>query len=236
MLAKRLLLGKTWIVETLADAVHWATVTAADLQFVTQACELVAPDGTLVVGPRQSSTGLISRRAELRALRSQIAELAGKIQRGQAEVAALEEQVAGGEQRAGRLEAEHRELSSRLAAQRLEAGAAEERSIQLERQAAGLDAELASAAEEHRTASTALHTARTRLTETETSIATVEARLRANLARAAELEQMRERASRETGLAARVEPGLQAEQQLDHLRTQQKQLGAAINKSVPRQR
>ena len=41
---------------------------AADLQFVTQAGELVAADGTLVVGPRQSATGLISRRAELRAL------------------------------------------------------------------------------------------------------------------------------------------------------------------------
>ncbi len=170
VLAKRLL-GKTWIVETLADAVHWAAATAADLQFVTQAGELVAPDGTLLLGPRQSATGLISRRAELRSLRGQIADLATKIERGQAEVAALEEQVASGDQRAGRLEAEHRELSGRLAAQRLEAGAAEERSIQLERQAAGLDTELAAAAEEHGTASAALTTARARLVATETTIA-----------------------------------------------------------------
>ena len=112
VLAKRLL-GKTWIVETLADAVHWAAATAADLQFVTRACELVAPDGTLLLGPRQSATGLISRRAELRALRGQLADLAAKIERGQAEVAALEEQIAGGDQRAGRLESEHRALSGR---------------------------------------------------------------------------------------------------------------------------
>ncbi|HEY1786185.1 MAG TPA: chromosome segregation protein SMC, partial [Pirellulales bacterium] len=100
VLAKRLL-GKTWIVETLADAVHWAATTAADLQFVTRACELVAPDGTLLLGPRQSATGLISRRAELRALRGQLGDLATKIERGQAEVATLEEQIAGGDQRAG---------------------------------------------------------------------------------------------------------------------------------------
>jgi chromosome segregation protein len=221
VLAKRLL-GKTWIVETLADAVHWAAATAADLQFVTRACELVAPDGTLLLGPRQSATGLISRRAELRALRGQLADLAAKIERGQAEVAALEEQIAAGDQRAGRLEAEHRALSARLASQRLEAGAAEERSVQLERQAAGLDTELAAAATEHRTASAALALARSRLSETEAAIGALETRLRANLARAAELEQLRDRASRETG-AARVELA-RGEQQRDHLQTQQNQL------------
>ncbi len=105
----------------MADAVHWAAATGADLQFVTQACELVAPDGTLLLGPRQSATGLISRRAELRALRGQLADLAAKIERGQAEVTALEDQVAAGDKQAGRLETEHRELSRRLASQRLEA-------------------------------------------------------------------------------------------------------------------
>ncbi|HTU26774.1 MAG TPA: chromosome segregation protein SMC [Pirellulales bacterium] len=221
VLAKRLL-GKTWIVETLADAVHWAQATAADLQFVTRACELVAADGTLVVGPRQSATGLISRRAELRTLRGQIADLAAKIERGQSEVAALDERIASGDQQAGRLEAEHRTLANQLAIQRLEAGAAEERNVQLERQAAGLDAELAAAAAEHQTAAAALARSRGRLAETEGIVGVLETRLRANVARASEVEQLRDRSSRDTS-AARVELA-RSEQQLDHLRTQRSQL------------
>ncbi len=49
-----------------------------------------------------------------------------------------------------------------------------------------------------------------------------ETRLRGNVARAAELDQLRERASRDTG-SARVELA-RSEQQLDHLKTQQTQL------------
>ena len=75
VLAKRLL-GKTWIVESLADALALAESVGRGLSFVTRAGELVAADGTLYVGPRHTSTGLISRRSELRVLRQQIAEMA----------------------------------------------------------------------------------------------------------------------------------------------------------------
>ena len=37
--------------------------------------ELLAADGTLVVGPRQASAGLLSRRSEIRACQEQLAEL-----------------------------------------------------------------------------------------------------------------------------------------------------------------
>ena len=54
---------------------HWPNGLGRGLRFVTQAGELLAADGTLYVGPRHSTTGLISRRSELRVLDRQIAEI-----------------------------------------------------------------------------------------------------------------------------------------------------------------
>ena len=58
-LAKRLL-GRTWFVEKLAHAIPLARSVGRGLRFVTLAGDLLEPDGTLVVGPRNTSTGLIS--------------------------------------------------------------------------------------------------------------------------------------------------------------------------------
>ena len=77
VLAKRLL-GKTWIVESLAHALSLAESAGRGLNFVTRAGELIAADGTMYVGPRHSSTGLISRRSELRVLLTLAQGLGGK--------------------------------------------------------------------------------------------------------------------------------------------------------------
>ena len=70
------LLGRTWIVENLATALELrGTEAAQGVQFVTLSGQLLEPDGTLVVGPVQAASGLISRRSELRALSQQIVEV-----------------------------------------------------------------------------------------------------------------------------------------------------------------
>jgi chromosome segregation protein len=55
-LAKRLL-DHTWIVEKLADAIRLVESDGRGQNFVTLAGELLAADGTLVVGPRHAATG-----------------------------------------------------------------------------------------------------------------------------------------------------------------------------------
>ncbi len=221
VLAKRLL-GKTWIVETLADGLAIAETVGRGLTFVSRTCDVVGADGTLLVGPRQAATGLISRRSELRSLRQQVADLAAKIERRGGEVAALADDIASSDKQASRLAAEARELAQRLAEQRLASGAAEERHVQLERQAAAVEAELTDAAAEHSTATTTLTAARDRQQATAQAVTELEARLQAADARIGELEQHRQRASRETN-AARVDLA-KIEQQVEHLRTQQSQL------------
>ncbi len=222
VLAKRLL-GKTWIVETLADALALAESVGRGLTFVSRTCDVVAADGTLLVGPRQTATGLISRRSELRSLRQQVADLAAKIERGRGEVAALEEHISHSEKQASRLAAEQRELAQRLAEQRLASGAAEERHVQIELQAAAIESELTAAAAEHQAASESLVAiARRGRRKPPWPLPTIETRLREAVARAAELDQVRQQAQRETS-AGRVELA-KSEQQVEHLRTQKIQL------------
>ena len=72
-LARRLL-GRTWFVEKLSHALLLARSVGPGLTYVTLAGELLEPDGTLIVGPRNVSTGLISRRSQLRAIQSQLEE------------------------------------------------------------------------------------------------------------------------------------------------------------------
>jgi chromosome segregation protein len=87
VLARRLL-GRTWLVDRLATALRLAQSVGRGLEFVTGDGELLSADGTIVVGPRQAATGVLSRRSELRAcheqataLEQQIAEQAADVDR-----------------------------------------------------------------------------------------------------------------------------------------------------------
>src|SRR5690606_10549573 len=71
----RRLLGTTWIVENLSNALRLASATGRGQRFVTLAAEVVEEDGTVLAGSRRSTAGLISRRSERRALHQQIGEL-----------------------------------------------------------------------------------------------------------------------------------------------------------------
>jgi chromosome segregation protein len=192
------------------------------LHFVTRAGELVAADGTLYVGPRHASTGLISRRSELRGLRLSLAELAQQIEKHQAECAAWDQRIADADQRAQANAAQYRQSNEQLQAERLRAGNAEERLHQLQRQQSMVETELAATAAEHSRAACALGEVRLQSTSLATALEELESSLAEGARRTSELEQLRQRSSREAG-ATKIEM-VKSEQRLSHLRAQKSQL------------
>jgi chromosome segregation protein len=73
-LARRLL-GRTWLVDRLTTALRLFETTGRGLEFVTSDGEFLAADGTLIVGPRHTTTGMLSRRSELRSCHEQARDL-----------------------------------------------------------------------------------------------------------------------------------------------------------------
>ncbi len=117
-LARRLL-GQTWIVENLSDALALASSQGQGLTFVTLAGELLVSDGSLLVGGRTGSTGLISRRSELRSLRSQIEALSDREKLLSSQFTELETEVTTLRKRLDSVVPAHREASDALGQHRL---------------------------------------------------------------------------------------------------------------------
>jgi len=89
----RRLLGRYWFVDTLQTAMRLSQTMGRGLNFVTVVGEVVGADGTLTVGPRQSTTGLLSRRSELRALIDEIQEMESQSEHEQAVCDAHEQSI-----------------------------------------------------------------------------------------------------------------------------------------------
>jgi chromosome segregation protein len=175
-LARRLL-GRTWIVETLAHALALKQSVNAALDYVTVTGDRLAADGTLIVGPRPTSTGLISRRSELRALKTQLIELDAEIQRTEAEIGQLEQRIAEEEHQAALLSEAHERAIRALSEHGHKIAAAEERRTQLERQRAVLEAELRAATAQHESADQVLADARDKQQQAKAELADMEDRL-----------------------------------------------------------
>jgi len=158
-LARRLL-GRTWVVEKLEHAVTLAQTPQRSCSFVTLAGEMLAADGTLTVGPRQTSTGLISRRSELRALRAQLAELDTRAAQAEAAQLRLQEQIARDQQQLQAALAEQKQSAEALVQHTHKLVAAEERNAQMTEQRAELEAELRSTAAQQESVAGALDEAR----------------------------------------------------------------------------
>ncbi len=71
----RKLLGGTWIIRSLADALELHQRQPGRVRLVTLDGEIVEADATVIVGPKAVVTGLVSRRSELRMLAMEIDEL-----------------------------------------------------------------------------------------------------------------------------------------------------------------
>jgi chromosome segregation protein len=92
-LASRLL-GRTWIVENLAVARKLYKESDDRTNFLTVSGEMLTPDGALIVGPANTSTGLITRRSELRTLEEQMKFLDTDVAEAESAVAAAKERAA----------------------------------------------------------------------------------------------------------------------------------------------
>jgi len=219
-LARRLL-GRTWIVQSLADALDLAESSDGRASFVTLAGELLAADGTLVVGPRQAATGLITRRSELRALREQLAELDERIEQLRATLARLAEQVAQEEERIGELSGRHQRAAAALGEHAHKITAADERRKHLDRQRAAMGEELAAAEAQHDAAGQRLDEAQTRKQSAETALAEMEQQL-ARLAEQVDLLEADRQSRHRDATEVKVEMA-KSEERLGNLRGRMRQ-------------
>ena len=114
----RHLLGRTLVVDTLADAHEMQPLTPAGYRFVTRDGEVLEDDGTLRVGKLGESMGILSRRTELQNVMQQIVE-------ADRNVAELQQQIEQGSAQAKQLEAETNALRNetyQLNTQKVELG------------------------------------------------------------------------------------------------------------------
>jgi chromosome segregation protein len=101
------LLGRTIVVDSLADARALHAAAPAGFRFVTKEGQLLDADGTLRIGPIADSMSLISRRSELDALKSQVAEVDRRIEQ-------LTAQLSTGNAQAKALQVRQNELRNAL--------------------------------------------------------------------------------------------------------------------------
>ena len=220
-LAQRLL-GRTWIVDTLAHALALAEGDGRGLEFVTLACELLAADGTLSVGPRQGTTGLISRRSELRVLKQQLTEWTATIESAATAVTSLEVEIATENGRAQNLAAERQRAADGLGEHRLLLGSAEARLAQLIERRASLEQELAAAHERSESDSRELADCRERREAAEALLSEAHAVAAARGSRWSQADSLWRRAEHEL-TAFKVEAA-KSEERLNHLQSRLRQL------------
>ena len=126
------LLGSTWCVETLADALRLQRETPTPPRFVTRSGELVEAGGRILAGPRQSVLGLVSRRSELRALQQEILQLEQEMMRAEKEVTRIKDDIAAAERQVDEHAAQYERTASELMEARLKSGTARDRVQSLE--------------------------------------------------------------------------------------------------------
>jgi chromosome segregation protein len=215
----RHLLGGTWIVENLAAALELAgSEETRGVQFVTLSGQLLEADGTLVVGPLQAASGLISRRSELRALNQQVVEFKQNIRQLEATLVDFEGQLAAADRESRDLTGEHQRAAEQVAESRLRLRSANDRRTELETRFAAQTEAAAEAERQCGELCVELAVAEEALTRQHAVIAAIESEIQASAGRLANLAESRESCDRETQ-AARIELA-RGEQRLDHLRAQ----------------
>ena len=219
-LAKRLL-SRTWFVEQLGQAVALSSSIGPGLTFVTLTGELLEPDGTLVVGPRHGSTGLISRRSQLRALQGQIRELEATMGNLQSAIAKLDDQIAAQQRVVGAQSDEHDRLAAALAENRVQWTAAEERRTHLDAQHAEVQRELLAAERQHQDLLRRLEDARQKQKQMEASLAEMETKAATLTEQTKSLEKQRS-AAEQANTSLKVERA-KSEEKLGNLRARMRQ-------------
>lgn len=216
-LARRLL-GRFWFVDTLATAARLAGGVGRGLNFVTVAGEVLNADGTLLVGPRQSTTGLLSRRSELRALQDEIQDMQRQHAYHSKHCQELETTIAEEEQTSQQLTTEHANLNKQLGKVQLRASSAQDRLERCQHQLDELDAKRNAAAQQIQSTTADLKQSRHDLEQCQSTLARLEHSLLTGVQQIAELE--RQTATLQRAAADERVALARSEQRRDGLRRQ----------------
>ncbi|MCA9236941.1 MAG: chromosome segregation protein SMC [Planctomycetales bacterium] len=137
----RRLLGRYWLVESLETALSLSLGVGRGLNFITVGGEMLTADGAMVVGPRRTTSGLLSRRSELRALREHVDDLAAELEATQIECEQLQQRIASAQRDERALATRRTELTQAHHEAQLLASGAEDRLGQLKSRLAAITAE-----------------------------------------------------------------------------------------------
>lgn len=218
----RRLLNKTWFVEKLSHAIEISQNGGKGLNFVTLAGEYLQADGTLVVGPRHGSTGLITRRSELRALGIQLDELQTGIATAESAIADFERQITQQQQIVATIETKHKQTADRQAKLQLALSTSEERRARLDEQRSSQRTELDAARNQLETASRRLVESQEKRKQIDQNLAETEKKLQYLGEQISLLENQRLQHSRNT-TEIKVELA-KSEERLTNLRSRLRQL------------
>ncbi len=216
------LLGDTWLVDSLRDAVHYHRSLATPPRLVTRCGAVLDRDGRLMVGPPNSELQLIPRRVELEELREQAVLLDADLDALEKLVVARLEEQGGASQRlenaTERYDAMHRELAEA----RMRAQSAEERHADLAAQQQALQAEQQSSEVEARQAEENLLSFQTQLDAVSQAAQSLDAMIGA--ARQ-QIESLESEQQTQAGVVATARVAFaKSEQLLDSLRARSDQL------------
>ncbi|MEE3370654.1 MAG: chromosome segregation protein SMC [Planctomycetota bacterium] len=215
------LLGTTWFVQTLEGARELHRATQGAMRFVTPAAELVDHDGSILLGPRRTSAGLVSRKSELRALRQEFVVLQQRMEEAQQEIGRLQESIRSQERQVKNLSDRQQLTMAELAERRAVTRALEERAEQLSDQGEAVGVELAASRTQHQHASQRRQELRQRLDQLESDMELVADSIQAGDDSIKVVEQERLGALK-VATAARVELA-KIEQRQDALRARMSQ-------------
>ncbi|MCA9121987.1 MAG: chromosome segregation protein SMC [Planctomycetaceae bacterium] len=218
---KQRLLGDTWFVESLSIALALSATAGRGCRFVTSNGELVEPDGAIILGPKLSAMGLVSRRSELRELHTQVGSLSSRLEEFVGEVASLAESVKSQDSGVTQLDAEFGEAHASLVEVQAQTRLRRERLESLTREQESVAAEANASSVEQQSLESELAADRAELVGLEQSVSSVEAAVRSVETRLADLEKKREEHAREA-TAAKVELA-KCEQRLESLQARMTQ-------------
>ncbi len=173
----RRLLGRTWFVDSLQTALRLSSGIGRGLSYVTVVGEVVGADGTLIVGPRQSTTGLLSRRSELRALVEEIRDMEKRIKQQDSVCVELESSILVEEQKLSDFSELHQKLSKQLAAAQLQVASLRERLAQASKRYETAKSDFTATEDKHTTATHDLQHDRQRLAQLQSNLQQLQKRL-----------------------------------------------------------
>jgi chromosome segregation protein len=210
-------LGSTWFVRQLDDAFRLQRQGAHGVRFVTEDGQVLEPDGSLILGPRHATSGLVSRRSELRVLQQDIKDLDFRIKESTQEILRLRENIEQKDRATQDLNEQHRMSVAALADFRGEVKAVRQQHSQIELQMETLEAELTAAEAQTDATSEQLTKTISDLTSINAEVGELELAIKQDEAKLEDVDLQRQKNLRET-TAAKVELA-KSEQQLDGLQT-----------------